>query len=111
MSDLSFAAVLSIEKGEEIFDGWGTAPIPEVGIYKLLAKRKADGMIEWAHFVQRDSGLNERVMGGAVKTTEELTAGQDVIDRNLHRIFAVSLQAAEYDASTLHGKTATGIRH
>ncbi len=51
MSDLSRVAILSIEKGEELFGGWATAPIPEVGIYKLLAKKKADGTIEWAHFV------------------------------------------------------------
>jgi hypothetical protein len=38
MSDVSRAAVLSIEKGEETFGGWATAPIPQVGIYKLLAK-------------------------------------------------------------------------
>ena len=50
----------------------GTPPIPQVGIYKLLAKKKADGMIEWAHFVQHDNGLKEKEIRGTVpecKTT------------------------------------------
>jgi hypothetical protein len=111
MSDLSQAAVLSIEKGEEIFGGWATAPIPQVGIYKLLAKRKADGAIEWAHFVQRDSGVKDRVLRGDVKTAEEFSVVKDAIESNLRRIYGVSLQATGYDVRTLDGKTATGARH
>ncbi|MGK2944742.1 MAG: hypothetical protein ACSLFC_08380 [Desulfuromonadales bacterium] len=111
MSDLSRAAVLSIEKGEEIFGGWATAPIPQVGIYKLLAKRKADGAIEWAHFVQRDSGVKDRVLRGDVKTAEEFSVVKDAIESNLRRIYGVTLQAAGHDVCTLDGKTATGTRH
>ena len=36
-------AVLTLEKGEEIFAGYATGRIPQVGIYKLLAKKKVDG--------------------------------------------------------------------
>jgi len=111
MSDLSRAAVLSIEKGEEIFGGWATESIPQVGIYKLLAKRKADGTIEWAHFVQRDSGIKDRVLRGDVQTAEEFTVVKDAINNNLHRIYGVTLQAAGYDIGTLDGKTATGSMH
>lgn len=111
MSDFSGSAVLSIEKGEEIFGGWATAAIPQVGIYKLLAKRKADGTIEWAHFVQRDSGVKDRVLRGDVKTAEEFSIVKDAIESNLRRIYGVTLQAAEYDVRTLDGKTATGTRH
>jgi hypothetical protein len=109
--DLSRAAVLSIEKGEEIFGGWATASIPQVGIYKLLAKKKADGTIEWAHFIQRDSGVTERVMRGEVKTTEEFSVVKDAIESNLRRIYGVTLQAAGYDVSTLNRKTAIGTMH
>lgn len=111
MPDLSRAAVLSIEKGEEIFGGWATAPIPQVGIYKLVAKKKADGTIEWAHFVQRDSGVKEKVMRGTVKTREEFSVVKDAIENNLRRIFGVTLQAAGYDVGTPKGKTATGTIH
>ena len=111
MSDLSRAAVLSVEKGEDIFGGWATAPIPQVGIYKLLAKRKADGTIEWAHFIQRDSGVKDRVLRGEVKTPEEFTVVKDAINGNLHRIYGVTLQAVGYDIRTPDGKTATGSMH
>ena len=35
-------AVMNIAEGEELFGGWATPSIPQVGIYKLLAKKKAD---------------------------------------------------------------------
>jgi hypothetical protein len=111
MPDLSRAAVLSIEKGEEIFGGWATGAIPQVGIYKLVAKKKADGTIEWAHFVQRDSGVKEKVLRGVVKTREEFSLVKDAIEGNLRRIFGVTLQAAGYDIGTPNGKTATGTMH
>ena len=111
MSDLSRVAVLSIDKGEEIFGGWATAAIAQVGIYKLLAKKKADGTIEWAHFIQRDSGAKERVLRGEVKTAEEFTLVKDAIDNNLRRIYGVPLASAEYDMSTLDGKKVAGTIH
>jgi hypothetical protein len=111
MPNLSRSAVLNIEKGEELLGGWATASIPQVGIYKLLAKKKADGTIEWAHFVQRDSGEKERMMRGAVKTPEEFTLVKDAINSNLRRIYGVTLQAAGYDVSTLDGKKAAGTMH
>ncbi len=35
-------AVMSLEEGEDIFAGRVTPHIPQVGIYKLLAKKKVD---------------------------------------------------------------------
>jgi hypothetical protein len=109
--DTSRAAVLSVEKGEEIFGGWATAPIPQVGIYKLLAKKKADGTIEWAHFVQRDSGVKEKVIRGTVQTREEFPIVKNAIDNNLHRIFGVTLQEVGFDIGKLDGKKAAGTLH
>ena len=54
-------AVMNVDEGEEIVGGWAAPRIPQVGIYKLLAKKKKNNMIEWAHFVQRDNGLREKV--------------------------------------------------
>ena len=109
--NLSQMAVMNIEKGEELFGGWATPTIPQVGIYKLLAKRKADGTIEWAHFVQRDNGLKERVMRGTVSTLEELDIVKDAVNNNLRRTFGVTMQAAEYDVRTLDGKKASDTMH
>lgn len=109
--DCSEVAVMNIEKGEEILGGWITPHIPQVGIYKLLVKKKTDGTIEWAHFVQRDNGLKERIMRGTVKNSDELDIVRDAVNNNLRRIFGVAMQAADYDVKTLDGKTASGTMH
>ncbi len=109
--DLSNVAVMNIEKGEEILGGWATASIPEVGIYKLLAKKKTDSTIEWAHFVQRDSGVKEKVLRGTVETREELAIVKKAINDNLHRIFGVTLQDVGFDIGKLDGKKAAGTLH
>ena len=109
--NLSQGAVMNIEKGEELFGGWATPPIPQVGIYKLLAKKKVDGTIEWAHFVQRDNGLKEKVMRGTVSTIEELDIVKDAVNNSLRRIFGVAMLAAEYNVRTLDGKKASDTRH
>lgn len=109
--DLSRVAVLNIEKGEEVFGGWASAPIPQVGIYKLMAKTKTDGTIEWAHFIQRDSGVKEKVMRGTVQTREEFAVVKNAMDNNLRRIFGVTLQEVGFDIGKLDGKKAAGTLH
>jgi hypothetical protein len=104
--DLSTVAVMCIEKGEEFLGGWATAPMPEVGAYKLLAKTKADGTIEWAHFVQRDTGVKEKVMRGTVETREKFAVVRNAINDNLHRIFGLTLQEVGFDIGKLDGKKA-----
>jgi hypothetical protein len=101
-------AVMNLEEGEDIFAG---RDIPQVGIYKLLAKRKVDGTIEWAHFVQRDNGLKEKVMRGTVKTIEEFDIVNDAVNNNLQKIFGVSMQPAGYDVCTLDGKKVSDTIH
>ena len=107
----SQAAVMSVEKGEEILAGQITPHIPQVGIYKLLAKKKADGTIEWAHFVERDNGLKEKVMRGTVNTADEFQIVIDAVNDNMRRIFGVTMQPASYDVRTLDGKKASDTRH
>ena len=110
-TNLSQMAVMKIEAGEELFGGWATPTIPQVGIYKLLAKKKADGTIEWVHFVQRDNGLKERVMRGTVNTLDEFAIVNDTVNNNLLRTFGVTMQAAEYDVRTLDGTKASDTKH
>lgn len=109
--NLSQMAVMNIEKGEEFFGGWATPPIPQVGIYKLLAKKKADGTIDWVHFVQRDNGTKERVMRGTVNTLDEFAIVNDTVNNNLRRTFGVTMQAAKYDIRTMDGKKASDTKH
>jgi hypothetical protein len=108
---LSPMAVMNVEEGEKLLGGWATPHIPQVGIYKLLAKEKADGTIEWAHFVQRDNGLKESVMRGTAKSPDEFDIVHDTVNNNLRRIFGITMQAAEYGVRTLDGKNASGTKH
>jgi hypothetical protein len=110
-SNLSQMAVMTIEKGEEILDGHATAGIPQVGVYKLLAKKKMDDTIEWAHFVERDNGVKEKVIRGTVKSLDELDIVIDTVNKNLRRIFGVTMQPVEYEVRTLDGKKASETMH
>lgn len=98
---ISQCAVMTLEKGEEIFAGYATAQIPQVGIYKLLAKKRVDGAIEWAHFVQRDNGLKEKVLRGTVTTPDEFNLVLDAVNNTLLNVFGVTMEAATYDVRSL----------
>jgi hypothetical protein len=106
-------AVMEIHDGEEIVGGWVTNAIPQIGVYKLLAKKKADGSIEWAHFVQRDNGLKEKVYRGAVPTVGDLHKVIDVINHALtqaYGMYGAKLSPADYDVSTLDGKKTPPVK-
>jgi hypothetical protein len=104
-------AIMNLDDDEEIVGGWATPHIPEVGIYKLLAKKPRDGSIEWAHFIQRESGSKDKVIRGTVKDREELQGVIDAANLNLGRIFGVTLQDSGYSAYTLDGRRASPTVH
>jgi hypothetical protein len=99
-------AVMTIDEGEEIAGAWITPYIKEVGMYKLLAKKRRDGTYQWAHFIQRLSGSKDRVMRGEVKDEAQLNEVLEVANNNLRRIFGVTLQPADADMYTLNGNSA-----
>ena len=101
---LSQLAVMNVDEGEAIVGGWATPHIPEVGIYKLLIKKRKDGKFEWAHFVQRDNGVKERVMRGVTERQDQIESLIESVNRNLKRLFGVSMQAAQYSYYTLDGR-------
>ena len=80
-------AVMSVEKGEEIVAALLSGHIPGTGYYKLLAKKKNDGLIEWVHFTERDNGLKENVYRGEVKDDEELQLVMSIMNKHLVRVF------------------------
>lgn len=106
-SNPSQMAVMNVNKGEEIIGGWATMRISQIGIYKLLAKKRKDGVIEWAHFIQRDDGTKDRVMRGEVDSRDQLDEVVEIASRNLKKLFGVALQVTDYDMSTLDGKKAS----
>ena len=84
---MSYPAVMNIEKGEEIAAALVSGHIPGTGKYKFLAKKKVNKTYEWAHFVQRDNGLKEKVYKGEVNSEAELKIVLEIMNKNLVKIF------------------------
>lgn len=103
-------AVLNVDKGEEIVGGWASAHIPQVGVYKLLAKKRKDSVIEWAHFVQRDSGLKEKGYRGEGENRERLDEVLEIMNGQLKRVIGVTMKAADYDMYVPGGKDTTSAK-
>ena len=99
-------AVMNVNEGEEVLGGYVTPHIPQIGIYKLLAKKKKDGTCEWAHFVQRDDGRKENVYRGEVENEARIADVVSALNAALTKTFGptVSLRPANSDMYTLDGK-------
>ena len=99
-------AVMTIDDGEEILPSYVTPHIPQIGIYKLLAKKKKDGKCEWAHFVQRDDGRKENVYRGEVENEAQLADVIAAINSALNTAYGptIRLHHADSDMYTLDGK-------
>ena len=69
---MSQFAVMNIDSGGEIVAALVSGHIEGTGRYKFLAKKRKDKKIEWAHFVERDNGLKEKVYRGEVNKEAEL---------------------------------------
>ncbi len=99
-------AIMTIDEGEEIAGAWITPYIPDVGMYKLLAKKKKDGTFAWVHFIQRLNGTKDIVFRGEAKDQAQLNALLEVANGKLQAVFKVKLQPADADMYTLDGKDA-----
>ena len=99
-------AIMNVDDGEEVLGAYVTPRIPQIGIYKLLAKKKKDGTCEWAHFVQRDDGRKENVYRGEVENEARLADVVKSINNALHTAYGptVNLRPADSDMYTLDGK-------
>jgi len=84
---MSEFAVMNIEKGEEIISALISGHINGTGRYKFFAKKRKDNKYEWAHFVERDNGLKEKVYRGEVNNETELKLVLDIMNKNLVKIF------------------------
>jgi len=99
---------MNVDKGEEIAGIWATPQIPEIGVYKLAAKKRIDGKFEWAHFQHRPDGTRKVLARGDVETRERLAVVLDAANTALNRIYGVVMQIAEFSASTVDGKKLNG---
>jgi hypothetical protein len=98
-------ALMAVEKGEEIAGTWTTPVVPEIGFYKLLAKRRADGVCEWVHFVQRADGSKDKVYRGTVESKEQLADVVAAINSALRTAYGplVQLHLAEAEIMFVDG--------
>jgi hypothetical protein len=111
--DARQSAVMTVDEGEEIIGGWATPPIPGIGFYKLLAKRKRDGTCEWAHFIQRDSGVRDSVTRGTVPTAAKMQDVIEAMNSALRKTFGphIQLRNAVMSARTLDGRPLSDTKH
>lgn len=96
--------IMEVYEGEELIGGWVTQHISGMGVFKLLVKKRKDGMIEWAHFLQGEDGTKGRILRGEVNSQEQLDEVIGDMNRNLKQILGVTLQAGDYDVRAANGK-------
>ncbi len=97
-------AIMTIDEGEEIAGAWITPYIKGTGMYKLLAKKRKDGMYEWVQFIQRLTGEKQIVFRGEAKDHKQLNELLEISNKKLKSIFGVEFQVADTDMYTLNGK-------
>jgi hypothetical protein len=100
---------MRVDKGEEIAGLWATPQIPQIGVYKLAAKKRLDGKFEWVHFQHRLDGTRKVLFRGEVESKARLADVLDATNRTLTRIYSVVMQVAEFETSTLDGKKFDGL--
>ena len=103
--DISKQAVMNVDKGEEVAGVWATPDIPQTGVYKLVAKKRKDGTIEWAHFIHWPDGTRKVVFRGEVESKARLADVLDAANKHLQGIFGVTMSATDVSMKTLDGRT------
>jgi hypothetical protein len=88
-------AVINIEKDEEMVSALVGGTVAGTGRYKFLAKRNSKGKFEWAHFVERDNGLKEKVYRGAVNNMSELKEVLQIMNNLLVKTFGAHAEMKE----------------
>ncbi len=102
----SIPAVMNVEKGEQIVGAWITPMVPDIGFYKLLAKRRKDGTCEWVHFVQRSNGEKDKFYRGEVPSQKEIDTVVTALNNALAKVYGahIKLQLGNPEVYSLDGK-------
>ena len=104
-------AVMNVEKGETIAGMWVSPRIPEIGVYKLAAKQRKDGIFEWVHFQHRLDGTRKVLFRGDVETKARIADVLDAANKTLQRVYGVTMSVADCDVSPLNARTSGDIVH
>jgi hypothetical protein len=109
--DLKSQAVMSVDKGESIEGLWATPQIPQIGVYKLVVKKRVDGVFEWVHFQHRLDGTRKVLFRGELETKLRIADVLDAANKTLRNVYGVTMSVAEVDISTLDGRKSSDTVH
>jgi hypothetical protein len=109
--DLKLQAIMSVDEGESIEGMWATPQIPQIGVYKLAAKKRVDGVYEWVHFQHRSDGIRKVLFRGEVKSKESLAEVLDLSNKQLQNLFGVTMSVADVSMKTLDGRSTDNKLH
>lgn len=109
--ELITQAVMNVNEGGKIAGMWASPPIPEIGIYKLAAKQRKDGICEWVHFQHRLDGTRKVLFRGEVETKASIDVVLDAANETLQRVYGVTMSIADCDISRLNARTSDDIVH
>ncbi len=104
-------AVMNVGEGEAIAGMWASPRIPEVGVYKLMAKQLKDGTYEWVHFQHRLDGTRKVLFRGEVETKARIADVLEAANKTLHKVYGVTMSVADCDVSAVNARTSGDIVH
>ena len=110
-NDLKSQAVMSVDKGESIEGLWATPQIPQIGVYKLVVKKRTDGIYEWAHFQHRLDGTRKVLLRGELETKLRIADVLEAANKTLRNVYGVTMSVADVDISTLDGRKSSDTVH
>ena len=110
-SNLRSQAVMNVDKGESIEGLWATPHIPQIGVYKLVVKKRTDGIFEWVHFQHCLDGTRKVLFRGELETKVRIADVLEVANKNLHNVFGVTMSVADVGISTLDGRKSSDTVH
>jgi len=102
---------MNVDKKETIAGMWATPQIPQVGAYKLVAKKRVDGVYEWVHFQHRLDDTRKVLFRDEVESEEQLGVVVDAANKHLQNIYGVSLSVADASMKTLDGRSSDSKVH
>ena len=109
--DKSKQAVMNIDKDESIEGLWATPQIPQSGVYKLVVKKRVDGIYEWVHFLHRLDGTRKVLFRGELDEKVRIAEVLDAANRTLRSVYGVTMSVADVDISTLDGRKSSDTVH
>lgn len=110
-TDLRSQAVMHVDKGEEIAGMWATPQLPQIGIYKLIVKKRLDGKFEWVHFQHRADGTRKVLFRGAVESKDRIAVVLDAANKSLRNVYGIMMSPADSEMTTLDGRKAGSSMH